>query len=300
MLVIGHRGCSYEGYNQNTIKSFKKAIQDGVKAIEFDVQKTLDNRLVIVHDIELNNVSTGDGEVKKTHSSYIKSIYAKTTSPQNRDKIPFLEDLFDLKEKSEKEFKLHLELKGEHTAKPTCKLINRYLKEKRLKADDFLISSFYFEELLHVKKTLPSLPLAYLCGAVDKEDFMEKTSIHEESILKQCFKYHKEFFMLPLYTDMEKYKQIIPHNQKAIDYLSKNLKGGHYGDKILQKAKSINAFSINTWHKNLTLDFVQKAHQQGFKVFTFTVNRPKDMQRVASFGVDGFFTDFYREGFKLF
>ena len=38
MIFRGHRGCSYPGYNQNTIRAFAKVAQEGVPAIEFDVQ----------------------------------------------------------------------------------------------------------------------------------------------------------------------------------------------------------------------------------------------------------------------
>ena len=50
MLVIGHRGCHYRGYNQNTIRAFKKVVSEGAKAFEFDVQLTKDNQVVIIHD----------------------------------------------------------------------------------------------------------------------------------------------------------------------------------------------------------------------------------------------------------
>ena len=48
MLVIGHRGCSYPGYNQNTIRAYKKVIADGARAFEIDVQLTKDGQLVVV------------------------------------------------------------------------------------------------------------------------------------------------------------------------------------------------------------------------------------------------------------
>lgn len=297
MLLIAHRGCSYENYNQNTIRAFKKAIDDGVKAIEFDVQKTVDDKLIVVHDLQLENVSSGIGEVKKSHSSYIKKIYAKTTFLENQDRIPFLEDILNFRQMSKKEFVLHLELKGENSAELTCKMIKRYLDEKRLKVDDFLISSFHFKELVIVKKILPKLKLAYLCGAVNQEDFIHKTNIKDDETLEKIFNYSKEKFMLPKYTNIEQYKKIF-NNKKGIDYLIRNLNGDFYNDEILKKARDLKAFSINVWHKNLTQDFIKKAHDFGFKIFTFTTNNPKDIQKVLSFNVDGFFTDFYKEGFK--
>lgn len=298
MLIIAHRGCSYKNYNQNTIRAFKQVIKDGIKAIEFDVQRTIDDKLVIVHDLELSKVSTGEGEVKNTHSSYIKEIFAKTTSLQIKDKIPFLEEVFNLKEESKSDFILHLELKAENTAILTCELIKEYLDKGRLKIEDFVISSFYYNELLNVKKILPQLKLAYLCGAINRKNFIEETNISNNEILEKLFNYHKEKFMLLKYTNIEKYKEMVKNNKNAISYIDKNLKGDYYNDEILQKAQKIGAFSINTWHKNLTLDFVEKCHKKGFKVFTYTVNEVKDIQKVIYLGVDGFFTDFYKESCK--
>ncbi len=63
MMLIGHRGCKYPGYNQNTIRAFEKVTSEGVPAIEFDVQLSSDKELVVVHNLDLEEVSTGRGEV---------------------------------------------------------------------------------------------------------------------------------------------------------------------------------------------------------------------------------------------
>jgi len=42
----------------------------------------------------------------------------------------------------------------------------------------------------------------------------------------------------------------------------------------------------------VSLDNIQKAHLQGFRVLVYTVNDPDDMKKLLSLGVDGIFTDF--------
>jgi len=63
MILIGHRGCSYPGYNPNTIRAFDKVTQEGVPAIEFDVQLCGDGELVVFHNLDLKEVSNGKGKV---------------------------------------------------------------------------------------------------------------------------------------------------------------------------------------------------------------------------------------------
>ena len=65
MIFRGHRGCSYPGYNQNTIRAFDKVAQEGVPAIEFDVQLCGDGQLVVDHNLDLEEVSNGKGTLCK-------------------------------------------------------------------------------------------------------------------------------------------------------------------------------------------------------------------------------------------
>jgi hypothetical protein len=52
MLRIGHRGArAYEP--ENTLRSFKKAVEMGVDAVELDVRKTKDGQLVVIHDADV-------------------------------------------------------------------------------------------------------------------------------------------------------------------------------------------------------------------------------------------------------
>jgi glycerophosphoryl diester phosphodiesterase len=76
MLIIGHRGCNYKGYNQNTIRAYKKVISDGAPAIEMDVQLTKDNKLVVVHNLDLSQVSNGKGLIRETNFDEVESLHA--------------------------------------------------------------------------------------------------------------------------------------------------------------------------------------------------------------------------------
>jgi glycerophosphoryl diester phosphodiesterase len=47
--IIGHRGHPFK-FHENTLKSFKSAIDHGADYIEFDVRRTVDNVLIAFHD----------------------------------------------------------------------------------------------------------------------------------------------------------------------------------------------------------------------------------------------------------
>ena len=75
VLVASHRGGIYwESTPENTLAAFEKSIDEGVDIIEIDVRKTLDGHLVVMHDSDLNRVTTGSGKVADRTLSYIKSL----------------------------------------------------------------------------------------------------------------------------------------------------------------------------------------------------------------------------------
>lgn len=47
--IIGHRGCRFDGPYENTLASLRFALDAGVDAVEFDVQLTLDNKVLVSH-----------------------------------------------------------------------------------------------------------------------------------------------------------------------------------------------------------------------------------------------------------
>lgn len=57
-------------------------------------------------------------------------------------------------------------------------------------------------------------------------------------------------------------------------------------------AKEIEAYSINPWFELLTTEFIELAHEQKFKIHTFTVNSPEDITFVRKLGVDAIISDF--------
>ena len=72
-LKVGHRGAkAYE--IENTLESFQKAIELGVNAVELDVRKSKDGKLVISHDDTLKKVYGKDVRINEATLTELKQI----------------------------------------------------------------------------------------------------------------------------------------------------------------------------------------------------------------------------------
>jgi glycerophosphoryl diester phosphodiesterase len=89
MLRVGHRGARAYA-PENTLASFKKALEIGVDAIELDVRKTKDNQLVVIHDADVKRTTNGEGLVSELTLVQIKGFSADGT-----EKIPTLQEALD-------------------------------------------------------------------------------------------------------------------------------------------------------------------------------------------------------------
>ncbi|MBU2576494.1 MAG: glycerophosphodiester phosphodiesterase [Nanoarchaeota archaeon] len=62
--------------------------------------------------------------------------------------------------------------------------------------------------------------------------------------------------------------------------------------EIIGLARELKAYSINPRLKYITKKFVDDAHKGGLKVFVYTVNKLKDIEKMKGMGVDGIISDF--------
>ena len=89
MLRIGHRGArAYEP--ENTLRSFRKALEIGANAVELDVRKTRDNHLIVIHDADVKRTTDGTGLVADLTLEQVKEL-----STEKGEKIPTLEEALD-------------------------------------------------------------------------------------------------------------------------------------------------------------------------------------------------------------
>lgn len=303
MLLIGHRGCKYPGYNQNTIRAFEKVASEGVPAIEFDVQLSADGQLVVVHNLDLEEVSTGKGEVSKTDASTLKSLYAGDPA-RGKDRIPLLPEVFDFFASLARELRpvIHIELKGENTGRQVGELFSEYVSAGKLDAADLLVSSFSRQELKTLRQIRPQAKIALLDGAIRRSILLAKAGTEAVRYFGVIFANGNEEYMLPRFSSLAENHKLL--DQKCGDtriraHLAEEimacLGGRYYTDELLDTACAMNAVSVNLWYRTVTREFIEKAHARGLAVLVFTVNSADDLQAMAAMGVDGIFTDYYAD-----
>ncbi len=93
-LVIGHRGVP-SLKTENTIESFRTAIDLGITAVEFDVQFSKDSVPVIFHDYDLKRMANLDARVDSLEYSWLKEIklIGGGSIPELEDIVPLLDSL---------------------------------------------------------------------------------------------------------------------------------------------------------------------------------------------------------------
>ncbi len=92
--IIAHRGASAYA-PENTMASFRRAVEMGVSFIETDLQLTRDARLVAIHDATVDRTTNGQGLVKEHSLSELRTLDAGSwfDSRFAGEKIPTLEEI---------------------------------------------------------------------------------------------------------------------------------------------------------------------------------------------------------------
>ncbi|MBD3196277.1 MAG: hypothetical protein GF317_14560 [Candidatus Lokiarchaeota archaeon] len=148
IILIGHRGANKEA-PENTLKSFRKAIELCADYIEFDIHLSKDGKIVIIHDENTLRTTGYDGLIKEMNLSELKKLDCG-----EGEKIPTIQELINI---AKNKIGLQIEIKATGL---TEKLINILDSERLLEST--IISSFNHEELQKIKKLEPSLKISTL------------------------------------------------------------------------------------------------------------------------------------------
>src|SRR5262245_17217439 len=91
MIIFGHRGApGYPRRCENTMGSFRKALQFGATGLEFDVRRCGDGRLVVIHDDTIDRTTNGKGRVGHLSYEELRRFDAGLGEP-----VPLLTDVLD-------------------------------------------------------------------------------------------------------------------------------------------------------------------------------------------------------------
>ena len=143
MLKIGHRGAS--GYlPENTIASFKKAIELGATGIELDVHLCKSGEVVVIHDNTVNRTTEKFGLVENFSLAQLQNLG-----------IPSLAEVL---QEIGKDIYCFIEVKQANAALPTMNLVAEHIKRGWNK---LRIISFEHEALELILQKMPNLHIGY-------------------------------------------------------------------------------------------------------------------------------------------
>ncbi|WP_077370043.1 glycerophosphodiester phosphodiesterase [Anaerosalibacter sp. Marseille-P3206] len=166
-LIYAHRGASHYA-PENTIASFKKAVEMGADGIEIDVHKSKDGYLMVCHDEKVDRTTNGSGYIKDKDMKELKSLDAGSWFSKyfEGERIPLLEEVLDLVKMEN--LLLNIELKNgpifyENLEMDVVNAIKSFGLE-----DNVIISSFNHYSLLGIKKIEPRIKtgILYIAGMV--------------------------------------------------------------------------------------------------------------------------------------
>ncbi|MDF1616778.1 glycerophosphodiester phosphodiesterase [Petrocella sp. FN5] len=192
MEIIAHRGAS--GYApENTLIAFKKAIDMGAKAIEFDVQMTKDEEIVVIHDYTLDRTTTGTGFVMEKTADEIRDLDAGSWFGDAfiGEKVPLFEALLDL---VHPEVVLNVEIKkvAFDQREVEKKVLEIIMKKNRL--ENTVFSSFdhrCLKNLLEIKKVQVGMLIS--CNMIDPIGYATLHGIKSYSINQNAAFVNEEF-----------------------------------------------------------------------------------------------------------
>ena len=91
MQVFGHRGApGFPRRSENTIGSFRRALEAGADGFELDVRRCADGQLVVIHDATIDRTTNGSGLVRAMTYSELRRYDAGNGEPP-----PLLEAVLD-------------------------------------------------------------------------------------------------------------------------------------------------------------------------------------------------------------
>lgn len=132
---------------ENTLLSFRRAIDIGVGWIEFDLRETRDGVLVVIHDDKVDRTTNGRGKVHDMTFEELERLDAG-----DGQKIPSLQQVIDL---ARDRVKMDMEIKEKGIEDDVVEAI-----EKNGIAGQCMVSSFIYGSIKKVKDLAPEVMTA--------------------------------------------------------------------------------------------------------------------------------------------
>lgn len=206
--IMAHRGIfDNEKVPENSIKSFQNALKKNIP-IEFDVQLTKDNILVVFHDESLKRMTGISKNIQEMTYDEIKNYPLLNT----KEKIPTLKEVLTL---IQDQVLYNIEIKSTKRIQETCDNLIKELSSYH----NYMIQSFHPKIVRYLKKKYPHITVGYLIHShyssrlyqpflssygmirYTKADFL---SLHKKLFLKKKFQRLRKKYPIYIWTIQKK------------------------------------------------------------------------------------------------
>lgn len=142
MKIIGHRGARGTEL-ENSLASIEAALSLDLDAIEFDIHRTKDDQLVVMHDATTKRTAGQDVRISEVTLDELRQVRL-----QNQQTIPTLEEVLGLAG----DHSLYIDIKDPGTAPLLVKLLEQYPKPT------ITVVSHLINELTAIRELRPGTP----------------------------------------------------------------------------------------------------------------------------------------------
>ncbi|WP_338791593.1 glycerophosphodiester phosphodiesterase family protein [Bernardetia sp. MNP-M8] len=266
----GHRGARGLA-PENTIPSFKKALEHGVQGLEFDIVLTGENQFLVSHEPyfshEFCSKPNGAAILKKEilhHNIYrmdYETIKKYDCGNRGHSRYPEQQPLPAIKP----------------LLKSFFEEIEKYVLEKRIKKPFYTLeikSDFAWYGFM---QPLPSEMVTLFIEEITNYPFYDKI---KDRLLVESFDVN-----------------ILNELHKQTQNTETKFEIGFLVENKLSIEENLNKLDFMPsvyvpYYRLLTKKKIEELHQRGLKVFTWTVNDTETMQKLKNWGVDSIITDF--------
>lgn len=126
--LVGHRGAPGE-CPENTIRSFQRALEQGVDALEFDIRVTADGVPVVVHDATVDRTTDGSGPIRSHTLEHLRELDAG-----GGERIPTLDEVLERYPR----LPCIVEIKEREASEPALEVILRHGATPRVLVGSFI------------------------------------------------------------------------------------------------------------------------------------------------------------------
>lgn len=274
--VVAHRG-SQRRAPENTMASFRAALEDGAKIFELDVSETSDLRSVVHHDDTLDRTTNGSGKVSDHTFEEVRKLDAGSWfDPQFAgEKVPTLAEVL-----SWAKDKIHVDVEiKKHAATPDYADRLLQIIDEQGVAEQVTVTSFNSEFIENLERQQPgldtglliaphrSLKAAGIGGAVGLVTGLGAGVAAAGSIPGALA-------------------------GAALGLVGGALTGRYAGSSYARAAIDTTSADAVIPHWSLAgPGLIRRGHKEGKSVLTYTVNKPITARALKLFGADGVVTD---------